>query len=94
MLLEELQHTLLGCFIAAVGYRPNFGFQFIVGSLAAPYIVHLTEGFLYSRYGEELVVLAIDEKHWLGAGHTGYMRIIHPTAETGEAVGKAAVLGT
>ena len=92
MFLKEVQHALLGFFVAAVRHVPNLCFQFVVGFLRLPGFVHCLEGLLDTSHGEELVLGAVDEKHGLGTSHTGYMGIVEPAAKAGEAVGKAAIL--
>ena len=54
--------------------------------------MHDAKGLFYPRHREEFILFAVDEKHGLGTGYAGYMRIVHPAAETREAVGKAAIL--
>ena len=94
MLLKEFENFSLDFLSTAMGNVPKFGFELVVSSLTPPCVVHGLEGFLYSGHGEELVLRTIDEKHRLGTGNTGDMRVVEPAAYAWEAVGKAAILGT
>jgi len=73
---------------------PKFGFKLVVSALTPPCVVHGFEGFVHTSYGEELVLRTVDEKHRLGTGNTGDMRVVEPAAQAREAVGKAAILCT
>ena len=54
--------------------------------------MHNGESLLHTSYGEELVLRTVDEEHGLRTCHAGDVWIVHPAAQTREAVGKAAVL--
>ena len=76
----------------AVGHVPEFGLEIVGSILTLPDIVHDGEGLLLTSHREEFVLGAVDEEHRLGTGDTGDVRIVEPTAQTRQTVGKAAVL--
>ena len=92
MPVEEFEDALLYGLAATVGNVPQLGLQLVAGTLAVPSVVYNLEGLLHASHGEELVLRAVDEEHRLRTGQAGYVRIVQPTAQTRETVGKAAVL--
>ena len=77
-----------------MGNVPKLCFQTLVGSLTLPRVVHGLKGLIYARYVEEFVLCAVDEKHCFRTGNAGHMGIVEPSAQTGEAIGKATIFST
>lgn len=70
---------------------PKFCIQQIICSLTLPNLVHFGESIFYTRYGEELVFCAIDEKHRFRTGEGGDVRIVEILAKTGDTIRKTAI---
>ena len=65
ILVEELQHAFLHLDAAGVWNLPNFCFQFAVGFLTFPGVMHDLESGLHATYGKEVVFGAVDKQHRL-----------------------------
>ena len=70
---------------------PKLRIQQIINSLTLPNLMHFGESILYTRYGEELIFCAIDEKHRFRAGEGGDVRIVEILPQPRDAIRKTAI---